>query len=510
MYDRLKNLNTGHQILKLEKISKRFPGVSALNKVDFDLCAGEVHVLFGENGAGKSTLINIVAGALRPTSGKIFYHGRETQFPNVQSARKVGVHAVFQEFSLIPQLTVAQNLFLGIEKGRYGFLNKKEMNKKAKEILKRLDFDIDPGKEVIYLIRAEQQMVEIAKVFNSDLSVLILDEPTASLTEKETLRLFSLIEQAKNNNVGIIYITHRMGEIKRISNRVTILRDGKYIATVDTNSVTDNKLVELMTGRVIEQIFPTINHNPGQTVLKVDNITTVDKSARNVSMKFKQGEIVGLAGLVGSGKSKIMRACFGIVKIKRGKLIFNDNQIKRITPSKMLEKGMFYIPSDRRNEGLVMVRNVRENITLSALSQFKLSAFSMFIKRKSESKMAIDLSKKLNLYPLKIERRVDLFSGGNQQKTMLAKVLTRNIKIFVFDEPTVGVDVGTRAAIYEFLNELRQQGAAIVLVSSDLPEILHLTNRVYVFYRGNLRAELKKEEISEQNVLSHFFDQRVA
>ena len=497
-------------LLKLENISKRFPGVSALYKVDFDLREGEVHVLFGENGAGKSTLINIVAGALRPTTGRILFRGKEMHFPNVHSARKNGVHAVFQEFSLIPQLTVTQNLFLGVEKGRYGFLDKKIMHQQAQEILDRLGFELDPRKKIIYLTRAEQQMVEIAKVFGSDLSVLILDEPTASLTEKETERLFALIEQARNDNVGIIYITHRMGEIRRISDRITILRDGNYIATVKTDRVTDNELVELMTGRVIDQIFPTIHYNPRETILSVHNMTTVDNSVKNVSLEFKSGEIIGMAGLVGSGKSKVMRACFGIEEIKRGEIIFEDKKFTNVTPAKMLDIGMFYIPPDRRSEGLVMMRNVRENITLAALPLFKLSLYSMFLKRKNERVLALDLSQRLNLQPLKIERSVDLFSGGNQQKALLARVLTRKTKLFIFDEPTVGVDVGTRAAIYEFIGDLCRQGAAIVLISSDLPEILHLTNRTYVFYRGDLRAELKGEEITEQNVLFHFFEQKAA
>jgi ribose transport system ATP-binding protein len=497
-------------LLRLDKISKRFPGVAALQQVDFDLHEGEVHVLFGENGAGKSTLINIVAGALRPTSGKMFFHGGEIQFPNVHSARKSGIYAVFQEFSLIPQLTVAQNLSLGVEKSRYGILDKKGMHRKAREVLERLGFELDPGKRVVYLSRAQQQMVEIAKVFCSDLSILILDEPTASLTEKESRRLFSLIEQARGNKVGIIYITHRMGEIRRISDRITVLRDGKYITTVKTDRVTDTQLVEMMTGRVIDQIFPSIEYNPGKTVLSVEDVTTADDSARNISMKFKEGEIVGLAGLVGSGKSEIMRACFGIETIQDGRLIFNGKPMDKITPSKMLSEGMFYIPSDRRIEGLIMERNVRENISIAALSTLNLSSYSIFLKRKAENRLAQDLSRRLNLHPLKTERRVDLFSGGNQQKALLARVLTRETKLFVFDEPTVGVDVGTRAAIYEFFKDLCREGAAIALISSDLPEILHLANRAYVFYRGHARAELSGDEITEQNVLFHLFGQEAA
>ncbi len=301
-----------------------------------------------------------------------------------------------------------------------------------------------------------------------------------------------------------------MGEIRRISDRITILRDGKYVATVKTDRVTDNELVELMTGRVIDQIFPKIQYDPRETILETHNIETDDNSVRDVSIKIRKGEIVGLAGLVGSGKSEIMRACFGITGIKKGKIIFDGGELTRVTPSRMLKMGMFYIPPDRRNEGLVMVRSVRGNISLAALHLSKLSFYSMVIKRKNENRLALDLSKRLNLQPLKIERRVDLFSGGNQQKVMLAKVLTRDVKLFVFDEPTVGVDVGTRAAIYEFLRDLCHQGAAIALISSDLPEILHLTNRAYVFHRGKLRAELIGEKITEQNILFHFFEQEAA
>ena len=506
----INNRDNETSLLKLENISKRFPGVLALSKVDFDLRAGEVHVLFGENGAGKSTLINIIAGAMKPTSGKILFHGKKMHFSNVHIARELGIHAVFQEFSLIPQLTVMQNLFLGVEKSRYGLLEKKKMRQQMNEILKRLDFDLDPKKKIFQLTRAEQQMVEIAKVFGSDLSVLILDEPTASLTEKETQRLFALIEQAKNNKVGIIYITHRMGEINKISDRITILRDGQYITTVNTDSITDNELIELMTGRVIDQVFPAIQYNPGKTTLSVNNITTVDNSVKDISMEFKSGEIVGMSGLIGSGKSKAMRACFGIEPIKSGTINFDGNELTRITPAKMLDMGMFYIPPDRRTEGLVMVRNVRENITLAALSQPKLSLYSMLLKRKNESKLALDLSQRLNLQPLNISRSAEHFSGGNQQKILLAKVLTRNTELFIFDEPTVGVDVGTRAAIYEFIRDLCQQGASIVLISSDLPEILNLTNRTYIFFRGELRAELSGKDITEQNILSYFFKKEAA
>jgi ribose transport system ATP-binding protein len=504
----LDQLKENPYLLTLEKVSRQFPGVLALDRVDFDLKPGEVHVLFGENGAGKSTLISIIAGALAATSGQMVYRGNPAVFRNVHSARSQGIHAVFQEFSLVSQFTVAQNLSLGTEKSRCGILQKREGREKAREVLERLGFGIDLDQKVATLSRAEQQMVEIAKVFSSDLSVLILDEPTASLTEKETDRLFRLIEQAKKEQVGIIYITHRMGEIRRISDRITILRDGRHIKTVNTRDVTDKALVEMMTGRVIDKVFPSIRFNPDKTVLSLSGVTNYDHSVQKVSLAVKKGEIVGLAGLVGSGKSRTMRACFGIDPLAQGQILFKGETVKRPTPSRMLRRGMFYVPPDRHNEGLVMMRSVRENITLPSLALSHLSCYSGFLKRKQEWDMAERLSRKLNLSPNKPSRRVESFSGGNQQKALLSRVLTRDIALYVFDEPTVGVDIGTRTAIYEFIKDLCEQGAAVVLISSDLPEILNLSRRCYVFYRGTIQAELKGNQINEQQILHHFFGRK--
>ncbi len=496
-------------LLRLEKVSKHFPGVVALDGVDFDLRPGEVHVLFGENGAGKSTLIALAAGVYRPTEGRIEFRGQGIDLASVHQARQLGISAVFQEFSLVPQLTVEENLFLGAELTEKIFLNKRAMHAKAREILDRLGFPLKPGVRVAYLSRAEQQMVEIAKAFRSDLSVLILDEPTASLTERETQRLFMLIEQAKRQDVGVIYITHRMNEIKRIGDRITVLRDGRYVATLNVADASEARLVELMTGRVIAQIFPKVRYQPGATMLDVRGLTTRGGVVSNVSIRVQGGEIVGLAGLVGSGKSEVARACFGVEPVAAGAVAFDGADVTGMTPREMLERGFFYVPPDRRAEGLVMVRGARENIALPSLG---LPQFSIgpFLDRAAERSRARDLAKQLNLQPLNIERAVDNFSGGNQQKVLLAKALSREVKLFVFDEPTVGVDVGTRVAIYKFIAELCEAGAAILLISSDLPEILHLTNRTYVMHRGVLRAELRGSDITEDKVLSHFFERAAA
>ncbi len=496
-------------LLRIDKITKRFPGVLALDRVDFDLRAGEVHVLFGENGAGKSTLISIISGAQQQDAGGIEFHGTPLELNSVHQARGLGISAVFQEFSLVPQLTVEENLFLGAETTSNGLLNKRALHQNAEEILDRLGFPLAPSQRVAYLSRAEQQMVEIAKAFRSDLSVLILDEPTSSLTERETERLFELIAQAKADGVGIIYITHRMAEIRRIGDRITVLRDGRYVDTVEAATVTDQRLVELMTGRVIDQIFPKVRFEPGEAVLEARDLTTASGTVKGVSITVRKGEIVGLAGLVGSGKSEVARACFGVDAIAGGQVMFRGEDTTGQGPRAMLDRGFFYVPPDRRDEGLVMIRPVRENTALPSLG---LDSFSgkLFLRRAAERKIVGQLADKLNLQPRSIERAVEHFSGGNQQKVLLAKSLTREVTLYVFDEPTVGVDVGTRVAIYEFIRDLCEAGAAVLLISSDLPEILHLTNRVYVMYRGELRAELAGDEITEDRVLSYFFERQAA
>ncbi len=496
-------------LLDVKGISKRFPGVLALDDVSFSLKAGEVHVLFGENGAGKSTMISILAGVHQPTAGKILFRGKPIHLQSVHHARSLGISSVFQEFSLVGQLTVEQNLFLGAEQTSRGFLNRKKLHQEAERILNQLGFPIKPKQKVAYLSRAEQQMVEIAKAFRSDLSVLILDEPTASLTERETDRLFELVAQVKAQGVGVIYITHRMAEIRRIADRITVLRDGRYINTVAAASTTEDQLVNLMTGRVIDQIFPKINFSPAEEMLSISNLSTIDGRVRGANIHVRRGEIVGLAGLVGAGKSKLIRACFGLEEVDTGKVVFDGQDVTGLSTRKMLDRGFFYSPPDRREEGLIMARNCRENISLPSL-HLPLFQRLTFLRRAQERKITLNLATQLQLHPLNIEREVDHFSGGNQQKVLLAKCQTRDVKLYVFDEPTVGVDVGTRVEIYKFIAKLCEAGAAVIVISSDLPEVLHLSHRLYVMHRGELQAELTGEEITQENVLLNFFDKEVA
>lgn len=494
----------GTALLEVRGLSKRYPGVNALSDIDFDLRAGEVHILFGENGAGKSTLISILSGAQKPSEGEVLFRGRPLALDSVHQARELGISAVYQEFSLVPQLTVAENMFLGSEHVRHGLLDSRQTKTAATKILADLGFLIDPNIPVSSLSRAEQQMVEIAKAFRAPPAVLILDEPTASLTDKETDRLFELIAKAHSEGVGVIYITHRMAEISRIGDRITVLRDGRKVQTLPLQDADDNRLLELMTGRVISEVFPRIDFRPGDILLEVDRLSTTRATVSDASIEVRGGEVVGLAGLVGSGKGEIGRACFGLVPIAGGKVRLGDAIITLSSTREILNRGLYYLPSDRRADGLMLNRSAKENITLAQLERGELSRFGM-IRLAQEARLASRLAEKVQLRPFDIQRPAEEFSGGNQQKIMIAKALLHDAKVIIFDEPTVGVDVGTRVAIYEYIKELCEAGVAILLISSDLPEILHLTHRTYVMHRGRITAELQSAEITEENVLRHCF-----
>jgi len=491
-------------LLELSRISKRFPGVIALDQVDFDLRHGEVHVLFGENGAGKSTLINIIAGTYPPDEGDFTYQGEAVGRLTPHAARLLGISPVFQEFSLVPELTVEQNLFLGRELSRSGVLDRSAMRTRALEVIKLLGFDLNPGRKVRELSRAHQQMVEIAKAFLADVRLLILDEPTASLTEAEAARLFELVAKLKSAGVGIIYVSHRMQEIKQIADRITVLRDGRKITTVNAGDISEKALVELMTGRKIEVLFPHIEPRPGARLLEVENLTLANQTVAEVSFYARAGEITGVAGLVGCGKSELVRAVYGLELIAAGVVRVAGAVANNPSPAALLKQGLCYFPSDRVAEGLALGRSVRENASMTALD---LPAYSRrgILQRASERRSIQSIVERLKLRPPQIERAVANFSGGNRQKVLLARGLTRDIRVYLFDEPTVGIDVGAKAEIYDLMKDILAAGAAIVLVSSDLPEVLHLSHRLYVMHRSRMVAELTGSDINEQQVLSYFF-----
>ena len=491
-------------LLETSGLSKFYPGVRALDGVNFDLTAGEVHVLFGENGAGKSTLISLIAGANLPSSGTMRIDGQVVQPRSVREARAMGISAVFQEFSLIPTLSVTENLFLGDEPRLAGLLNKATMRRRARELLAELEFDLDPDLPVAWLSRAQQQMVEIAKGLRGKLSVLILDEPTASLTDKETRRLFLLIEKLKRDGVGIVYISHRMQEITEVADRVTVLRDGRKIATVDAKTTSHTALIGMMTGRAVEQIYPKITARAAQVILEAVDVSTFG-GVRNASIQVRSGEVLGVAGLVGSGKSELFRAMYGLDRVTSGRVCFDGSDRTGATTQKLLRDGFFYLPPDRKSEGLILDFASNANISLPILGTRLRGPFGL-VRSKERERITQAAGERVELALRNAPKSVGLLSGGNQQKVLFAKGLTDNAKLYVFDEPTVGVDVGTRSALYRLIQSLCENGAAVVLISSDLPEILHLAHRAYVMCAGRVAGELHGEQITEEALLGLFFD----
>lgn len=487
--------------LSVTGLTKRFPGVLALDHVDLDVRAGEVHALFGENGAGKSTLISILSGATAPDAGRVELDGHEVHLSSVTRARQAGISAVFQEFSLAPALSVDENLVLGSEPARGIFLSRKAVRRHAVARLAEFGFGIEPGRQVETLTRAEQQMVEIAKAFRPHLRVLILDEPTASLTDQEAERLFELVEQARARRIAIIYITHRIAEIQRLADRITVLRDGRKVATVPGTTDHDD-LVRLMTGREVDTLYPELPTPGTEVMLRATGLRTWDGLVHDVHFTVHAGEIVGFAGLVGAGKSSASRACFGLEPVTSGRIEIAGCDLTGRSPRVFLRHGVVYLPSDRKNEGLFLNRPLRESVTLPWLRRTAVTGLHTLALRR-ERRIAGSILARMELSPPDPERTAASYSGGNQQKALLGRALLGECRVYIFDEPTVGVDVGARATIYRQIVDLARQGHAVLVISSELPEILGLTHRAYVFSGGRVAAELAGEALNEANVLRH-------
>jgi ribose transport system ATP-binding protein len=496
-------------ILVLRDITKRFQGVTALRQVDFDLRAGEVHVLFGENGAGKSTLINIIAGTFAPDEGVYRLSGEDMRQLTPHRARLARISAVFQEFSLAPNLTVLENIFLGREIRRGGLLDHAAMRRRAGGLIQDLGFDLDPDRAVGTLSRAHQQMVEIAKALLAEPRILILDEPTASLTEREAARLFDLVAALKGRGVGIIYVSHRMREIKALADRITVLRDGQLVRSLNASGVSEADLVELMTGRKIDGLFPSISHKPSRVAVDVRGLSAAGGLVREVDFVARAGEITGIAGLVGCGKSELVRAIYGLEPIEGGEIRIGDVPQETLSPRRSLQQGIIYFPANRATEGLALPRPVRENVSMTSLDIGRIARRGLLDMR-CERSLVQEAIERMRLRPPGLERPAGKLSGGNRQKVMLARGLMRDLSIFLFDEPTVGIDVGAKREVYDFMGQLLDQGAAVILVSSELPEVLALSSRLYVMHQGRVVRELQGEEKTEQNVLSAFFSQQRA
>ncbi|HEV7254124.1 MAG TPA: sugar ABC transporter ATP-binding protein [Mesorhizobium sp.] len=492
------------KLLELSRISKRYGPLLALDDVDFDVMPGEVHVLFGENGAGKSTMINVITGNVGPDGGSYRLLGNEVRTMTPQEARRRGIAAVFQEFSLVPDLTVLENLFLGRERRIAGLLKRAEMRREADAFIAKLGFNLPLDRLVVDLPRAQRQLLEVAKALFEEARILILDEPTASLTDTDADRLFDLLFEMKRDGVGIVYVSHRMREIRLLADRVTVLRGGRKVATVAGADVSEAQLVEMMVGRPVGDLYPAIAHKPGKPLLEIEKLSSVDGRVRDVSLAVREGEIVGLAGLVGCGKGEIGRLVFGLDPISGGSVRVKGKPVARFSPRALLRRGVCYFPADRATDGLAPNRPIRENASAAALD-LKRFGGGGWLRRRAENSKVREVFERLGVRPLRLEQTVLQFSGGNRQKVMLARGLMREIQIFLFDEPTVGIDVGAKAEIYQLMRDLAEGGAAILLISSELPEILNLSHRIYVMHEGEIVTHLEGEQRTEAQVLSGFF-----
>lgn len=485
--------------VEMQSISKHFGGVQALKNVDFRLRRGEVRALLGENGAGKSTLMKILAGAVSADSGIIEIDGKPATIRSPKDSRDLGVSIIYQEFVLVPQLSVAENIFLDRLSEKSGIVNWKKINAAAKKLLMEMGFDmIDPRKQVGSMPVAYQQIVEICKSLSQDAHILILDEPTAVLTFGEIERLFGIVKKLKDCGWGIIYISHRLEEVFQICDTATILKDGEFVGEYDVNTLTKRELVNLMVGRTMSNYYPARDHNIGKTVLSVSHLAA-GSSVKDVSFYVRAGEVLGISGLVGAGRTESMRAIFGIDKIDSGEILLNGKSVRFSSPDAAVKAGIGFLPEDRKNEGVVLSQSIRFNTTLSNIGSFSRFGINSYSK---ERKIAEELLTKLHTKYGGLEDPVSSLSGGNQQKVALAKWLAANCQVIILDEPTRGVDVGAKSEIYSIINSLAQDGAAVIMISSEMEEIINMCDRAVVMRQGIVTGELDKKELNEQGLIA--------
>lgn len=494
-------------VLEARDVCKSFSGVSVLNNAELCVIPGEIHALMGENGAGKSTLMKIIMGIYTKDSGEVILSGEQVDFKSARDALQNGISMIHQELSPITEMTVAENVFLGREnrliKG-LPFVDKKELNKRTYEILKEYNLEklILPGMKMKELNIAQIQMMEIIKAVSYDSKVIIMDEPTSSLSETETKILFSIIDQLKKKKVGIIYISHRMDEVFQLADRISVLRNGSFIGCVKVNETSREELINMMVGRELEGGYPHNEAKIGEVVLELKNFTNKG-SFDNVNLKVRSGEILGLAGLVGAGRSEVMRALVGYDKLEQGEIYLNNKRIKIKHPKDAKEHHIIMASEDRRALGLVLCRSIKENITLQNAKLYSKKGFLNSIK---EKKTCADITKQMDTKMNSVNDLVSNLSGGNQQKVVLAKCLLSKPKVLIMDEPTRGIDVGAKASIYKMMIELAKQGIAIIMISSEMPELIGMSNRVMVMSSGRVTGELVGEEArSQQTILNLAF-----
>ena len=485
-------------ILELKNITKLYPGVKALDRVNLSFRKGEIHALVGENGAGKSTLIKTITGAIQPTEGEVIINGRTFQGLTPALSRENGIAAVYQEFALVPVLDVTENIFMGeyIRKGV--FFDKKAMRGRAKELLDSLNIEINPDEKVADLTTGYQQIVEIAKAISKNAQILIMDEPSAPLTNNEVEAMFRIVRRVKQQGMTVIYISHRMEEIFQLADRVSVLRDGTYICTKDIQDTDKDDLIKLMVGRTLKESYPTRNFTKDETVLEVKNLT--GNGVKNISFQLKKGEILGFGGLVGAGRTELAELLFGSAKIKSGEIYLHGNRMMPRSPKDSISAGISLVPEDRKNQGLVLDMTVRDNLCMASMKN--LSKKGMLSRKKAE-RFSKEYVEALRIKTPGIMQKVKNLSGGNQQKVVLGKWMGKQPEILIFDEPTRGIDVGAKQEIYKLMTSLVEEGKSIIMISSEMEELLGMSDRIIVFSKGRLVGTLTKEEFSQEKVLKY-------
>ena len=485
-------------ILELKGITKIFPGVKALNNVQFQLKKGEVHALMGENGAGKSTFIKVITGVHKAEEGEMFLNGQKVDFRGPRDAQLAGIAAVYQHPTSYPDLSVTENIFMNHEIKKHGIIQWKEMNKKAQEFLDELDADFKSTAEMGTLSVAQQQMVEIAKAISTGAQIVILDEPTAALTANEAEKLYEIVEKLRDKGVSIIFISHRFEDMYRLATRVTVFRDSQYIGTYDVDKITNADLIKAMVGREISDMYPKPEVTPGKELLRVENLSRVGYF-KDVSFNVRAGEIVGLTGLVGAGRTEVVEAICGITKLNSGKVFLEGKEVHIKNPTDSKNLGIVLLPEDRQKTGLILSWGLGRNVTLPVFDRISKSGFC---DEKTERNLAKKLLEEVDTKAVSIFDPASSLSGGNQQKVVVAKALAQdNMKVIIMDEPTKGVDVGAKAEIYSIMGELAQKGYAIIMISSEMPEILGMSDRIYVMCNGHITGELSRGEVTQETIL---------
>ncbi len=483
----------------MKNITKRFPGVLALDDVSIDLKKGEVLALVGENGAGKSTLMKVLSGAYKPDGGEIILNGQKVDH-NFTPGRaiKMGIATIYQEFNYLPDLSVAENIFLGeLPRNKFGLVSYAKLKRDAKKIMDEVGLKGSPNSDAKYLSVAKKQLLEIAKAISKDVKVIIMDEPTAPLNSEETEILFSLIKKLVSEGKSVIYISHRIEEVFKVAQRVVILRDGKKVSVLDTDKTDKNEIVRLMVGREIKDMFPISKGKMGQTILEVEGIS--NDFIRDVSFSVKSGEILGLFGLMGSGRTKIVEAMFGKEKINSGSVKINGKPVKITSPRKAIKSGLAYVPADRKHDGLILMHSVTQNISLASLDFYKF--LGLFLNMREEQKDVNNWIRKINIKAPSVNTVVESLSGGNQQKVVIAKWMNTKPSVLIMNEPTRGIDVGAKVEVYKLMESFRENGLGIIMISSELLEIMAIADRIITIHNGGISDCFEKKDFDQENIL---------